>query len=286
MPRISATNLRPRLAEALRSAEGGEPVVITRHGRPAAALIAADQLPRLEQAPAVEDPPVDAPETGGDTAAEVSTGVAAPSPEELFERAAEPSLRRIEEDLERVPEELRPVLVLVRDNLFQPPLTVQSIRRALGVGAHDLTTRFHAAAGAPIREYFEDRRLECASRLLVDSVLDVETIALLVGYRSGEVFSRAFKRRYGVRPPIYREFGGRLSRDAVKAARPGRAPLAPRYLAGVSAVAPGVPCARCGAGLEPEERLRVFEDSSPICDRCAHERAPDLVARLEAGGAV
>ena len=34
MSKISATDLRPRLAEALRSAEGGEPVVITRHGCP------------------------------------------------------------------------------------------------------------------------------------------------------------------------------------------------------------------------------------------------------------
>ncbi len=49
MPRVSCSELRARFAEALRSAEAGDPVVITRHGKPAAALIAAAQLPRLEQ---------------------------------------------------------------------------------------------------------------------------------------------------------------------------------------------------------------------------------------------
>ncbi len=38
-------------------------------------------------------------------------------------------------------------------------------------------------------------------------------IAHLVGYRSLESLSRAFSRRYGVRPSIYRELAGRLSAD-------------------------------------------------------------------------
>ncbi len=123
MTRISSTDLRSRLAEALRSAEGGSPVVITLHGKPAAALIAADQLERLERSAVAEGPPGDGapPAPDGDAGApEVGT---APSPAELLERAAAPSLRRIERDLERLPEKLKPVLVLVRENLFQPRLT-------------------------------------------------------------------------------------------------------------------------------------------------------------------
>ncbi len=66
-------------------------------------------------------------------------------------------------------------------------------------------------------------------------------------------------------------------------AGPGAAGAA--RLAGVSTVAPGTPCARCSIGLEATEKLQVFEDSSPICDCCAREQAPELVARLEAKGA-
>ncbi len=75
--------------------------------------------------------------------------------------------------------------------------------------------------------------------------MDVETIALLVGHRKAEVFARAFRRRYGVRPPAYRQAGGRLSRKALDNVRPGRVPPAPRYMAGWAALASGVTCAHC-----------------------------------------
>ncbi len=302
MPNFSSSELRTRLAEALRSAEGGETVVITRHGKPAAALIAADRLPRRSPPPADQTPaspgdaspgdaapgdaaPGDAAPGDPDAGTETSAGGGEPTPEQLLERAAAPTRRRIAHDLDRLPKKLKPVLVMIRDNLFQPRLTVKHIKRTLGVGANDLTTRFKAAAGAPIREYLDDRRLECAARLLVDTRLDVETIALLVGHRKREVFARAFQRRYGVRPPVYRESGGRLSRTALETARPGRVPLAPRFLAGWSALASGVPCAHCGRALAPEPMVRVFDDLAPICDHCARQRVPELAGLLEAGGA-
>ncbi len=283
MPSFSSSELRTRLAEALRSAESGDTIVITRHGKPAAALIAADQLPRLKQPPAApaEEAPGDAPPAGRDAEA---AGGGEPTPQQLLERAAAPALRRIAHDLDRLPEKLKPVLRIIRDNLFQPGLKVKHIKQALGVGANDLTTRFRAAAGAPIREYLDDRRLECAARLLVDTGLDVETIALLIGHRKREVFARAFKRRYGVRPPIYRETRGRLSRKALDAARPGRVPLAPRYVAGLAALASDVPCAECGEILEPEAGIRVFDDLTPLCDPCARRRAPELAGLLAVDG--
>ncbi len=285
MPSISSSELRTRLAEALSSAEGGETVVITRYGKPAAALIAADRLPRGSQPPAGQAPPGEASPGDHDGEAEASAGGGEPTPEQLLERAAEPTRRRIAHDLDRLPKTLKPVLVMIRDNLFQPRLTVQHIKRTLGVGANDLTTRFRAVAGAPIRQYLDDRRLECAARLLVDTRLDVETIALLVGHRKCEVFARAFMRRYGVRPPVYRNSGGRLSRTALEAARPGRVPLTPRFLAGWSALASDVPCAHCGRALDPEPVVRVFDDLTPICDGCARQRVPEMAGLLEAGGA-
>lgn len=280
MARISSAELRANLSEALRSVDGGDPILITRNGKPAAALIAADQLPRLKSAPPV--PPAEgAPTAEHDAGPGPSPEHREPTPEELLERAVAPTLRRINWDFERLPPELQAVMELIRENLFQPRLTVERIKRMLGVGANDVTSHFRKVTGAPIGRYLDDRRLECSCRLLVDTELDVQTIARLVGHRHKEVFARAFKRRFGVRPLVYRETGGGLSRDVAGVAQPSRAPTPPRYLAGLSAVGVGVSCANCDEILEPEVMMRVFEDLAPICDDCAWERAPDLVDALE-----
>ena len=46
---LSAANAKARFADCLRTAEQGEPVVITRHGKPVAALVAAGELKQLER---------------------------------------------------------------------------------------------------------------------------------------------------------------------------------------------------------------------------------------------
>lgn len=54
--RVSAVQAKTHLAECLRQAEAGEPVIITRHGRPVAALVAADRVAvaRLSRRPVGE----------------------------------------------------------------------------------------------------------------------------------------------------------------------------------------------------------------------------------------
>jgi prevent-host-death family protein len=42
--RISAVQAKAQLADCLRKAESGEPVIITRHGKPVAALVAMDRV--------------------------------------------------------------------------------------------------------------------------------------------------------------------------------------------------------------------------------------------------
>ncbi|MGH6692700.1 MAG: type II toxin-antitoxin system Phd/YefM family antitoxin [Gammaproteobacteria bacterium] len=41
--------VKAKLAQFVRDAEGGRPVVITRHGKPVAALVAAEDLAQLER---------------------------------------------------------------------------------------------------------------------------------------------------------------------------------------------------------------------------------------------
>ena len=47
--RVSAAQAKAAFAECVRRAEAGEPVVITRHGKPVVALVKADQLPLVER---------------------------------------------------------------------------------------------------------------------------------------------------------------------------------------------------------------------------------------------
>lgn len=42
--KVSAAQAKSQLADCLRKAEGGEPVIITRHGKAVAALVAVDRI--------------------------------------------------------------------------------------------------------------------------------------------------------------------------------------------------------------------------------------------------
>lgn len=46
---VSLAEAKAKLSECVRDAERGESVVITRHGKPVAALVRADELTRLER---------------------------------------------------------------------------------------------------------------------------------------------------------------------------------------------------------------------------------------------
>ncbi len=294
---ISAADAKNRLADALRRAEAGDLVLITRYRKPVAALVGGARLERLQR---LEDAPDEAAGQGEtETAADgkpagtetagpppaPAKAAAAPTLRQLRDRAAAGSLRRIEADLARVPERLRPALRLIRANLFHPRLTVERLRAALKVGGHDFTTEFRDATGVTAHRYLTDRRLEAAARLLLDTGLEARAIGRLVGYGRLEGLARAFGKRYGVRPSIYREFEGRLSPEVAGDAASDLPPVLPRFLAGTAAVPAGAVCGRCRGELEGAAALRVFEDLAPICGSCAREQAPGLAAILAAGEA-
>ncbi len=181
---LSAADAKKHLADALRRAEAGDLVLITRYRKPVAALVGVERLARLEDAPALPGaaeatvagpiPPEVPPET---------PAKAAPTLRELRDSAAAGSLRRIEADLARVPEGLRPALRLIRANLFRPRLTVERLKAALQVGANDFTTDFRDATGVTIHRYLTDRRLEVAARLLLDTELEAGAIRPSGGLR-------------------------------------------------------------------------------------------------------
>ena len=70
---------------------------------------------------------------------------------------------------------------------------------------------FRDAFAASPAEFVEGLRLTEASERLLSSAASVDVVAASVGYASATVFRRAFERRFGIAPSLYRDrFSGEL----------------------------------------------------------------------------
>jgi transcriptional regulator GlxA family with amidase domain len=89
-------------------------------------------------------------------------------------------------------------------------LSVASLAARAGMGARHFARVFRETFGETPARYVETLRLEQARERLLQSGRSIESVAHSVGYRSADVFRRAFERRYGVSPAHYsRTFGRR-----------------------------------------------------------------------------
>ncbi len=123
----------------------------------------------------------------------------------LLAEAAKESIERIQLDRRKAPQRLKPLLAYIEENLFNPTLDVNQLKRSCGVRDNSVPIQFHSAVGRPPHGYIEDRRLETACRLLADTHLKIWQISELLGYSSIQVFSRAFSRWSGQRPTLFRK---------------------------------------------------------------------------------
>jgi len=84
-------------------------------------------------------------------------------------------------------------------------LTVEALAARTALSPRQFNRRFKEVFGiAPARQV-EMLRLEAACVHLTGSGAGMDRIADIVGFKSGDAFRRAFNRRYGVPPSIYRE---------------------------------------------------------------------------------
>lgn len=127
--------------------------------------------------------------------------------EDLRDRAAEPTLRRIRADRERVPARLRPLLTTIEENLFDVGFSAARLLRENGIRDHSFSTVFSSYLERTPWAYVIDARLEVAARLLAQTNLKPWRVAAAVGYSPGS-FGKAFKERYGRTPSEYRRDPG------------------------------------------------------------------------------
>ena len=84
-------------------------------------------------------------------------------------------------------------------------LSVERLATRTDLGVRHFSRRFRAAFGMTPAVYVEQLRLDEARRRLPIRNQTVAGVAAAVGYASADAFCRAFERRFGVTPSIYRK---------------------------------------------------------------------------------
>ena len=95
-------------------------------------------------------------------------------------------------------------LEFIRNEYFLP-IKVEDIARKVHINRSYLCTIFQKELGVSVSEYLSGFRLSRAAELLPACVIPIEQVAYSCGYKDPLVFSKAFKRKYGVAPLKYRQ---------------------------------------------------------------------------------
>jgi AraC-like DNA-binding protein len=119
--------------------------------------------------------------------------------DDLLRRATRPTLRRIRELCERVPEAIRPLLEKIAERFNDPTFSGFQILRA--AGASDWHGKlFKKELGIAPWQLVLELRAEVTLWLLRETPLSVEDIALIVGYGSESSLRKLLRRTCGFSP--------------------------------------------------------------------------------------
>ncbi len=102
---------------------------------------------------------------------------------------------------------LRAIKSDIADNLRQQGLSIHGVASRHGVSAA-YVRRLFAAEGTTFSHYVLQQRLAAAHLMLGDASMadrSISAIAFEVGFGNVASFSRAFRRRYGMKPAALRE---------------------------------------------------------------------------------
>ena len=95
-------------------------------------------------------------------------------------------------------------------------LTVDALAERVNMGTRHFSRVFAATFGTTPARYVEAVRLDAARDRLSSSERTVEAVGASVGFASADVFRRAFERRFGIPPTIYRRhFGSRPTESEI-----------------------------------------------------------------------
>jgi AraC family transcriptional regulator len=91
------------------------------------------------------------------------------------------------------------VINYIEDNLYDN-LSLEDISENNYISVPHLYRLFGSIVGLPIMSYVRNRRISNSVSLLKDKSKNILDIAFLVGFESHEVYTKAFKRLFGINP--------------------------------------------------------------------------------------
>ena len=93
---------------------------------------------------------------------------------------------------------------------YRRRLTLAAVARALSSSPRQLQRAYSEFGETTFHEDLLARRMSAAAHLLVEQrSIPVYHVAGLVGYRQASHFARAFRRRFGLSPAVFRDRAGR-----------------------------------------------------------------------------
>lgn len=98
---------------------------------------------------------------------------------------------------------VRAAMYLIADNLGALP-SLAEIARSVGTYREKLSQLFRAHTGKTVFAFIREERIARGLQLLRETDMDIQDIALLVGFRNAGNFATAFREKMGVTPSAYR----------------------------------------------------------------------------------
>ena len=123
--------------------------------------------------------------------------------EDVVMRAAQPTIAGLATMEEEAPEKLKPILAQIGQSFYQPGYTVEKLKRQVKC-SNWLFTQFRLAFDLTPWTLIQECRMEMAARLLLDTSIPVEEVALLVGYEDFCSFHRLCLDWCALTPAVFR----------------------------------------------------------------------------------
>jgi len=93
---------------------------------------------------------------------------------------------------------------LIADSLATVP-SLKDIARSVGTYREKLSQLFREQTGMTVFAFIREERIARGVQLLAETDIDVQDIALLIGFNNAGNFATAFRERMGVTPSAYRQ---------------------------------------------------------------------------------
>jgi AraC-like DNA-binding protein len=103
-------------------------------------------------------------------------------------------------------EKARQAKAILDSRLSDPP-SIEELARLCISNVYSIQVAFKHSFGTTIHDYSLDARLEYAKGLLLDTTLNLNTIADEAGFYDGPAFAKFFKSRVGSTPGEFRKYG-------------------------------------------------------------------------------